>query len=881
MHLWERLRRLPRADRDLDDEIRAHLAMAAQDRTDRGETPGDAHRQARREFGNELHIRETTREVWVWTAAERFAHDLKYALRQMRRTPAFSAIAILTLALGLGATTAMFSIVNGVLLDPLHYRDPARLYLARTVPPARAHLTGDFPINARHYYEWRTRCRSCESAALVQFQELTLVGAGAPVKLPALGVSSNFFRTLGIQPALGRDFLDAEDAPGHPAVVILTDSLWRSRFAADPAVLGRTVRLNGETYTVIGVMPPGLHLPKGDEWGAYFGPSAQPLIFLPTGIDTFRAARVGNLNYTSVIRLRPGIAVQQAIGELNALLGDFVREFHLETRITLVSLQQQVTRNARAPLWLLLATVAAVLLIVCVNVGNLMVVRTGSRYREAGIRMALGSSRGQLFRLVLTEVLVLVAIGGALGLALAWLGLHLFLASAPIALPRLEEVTIDWRVLSFAGLAIAVSTLFCGLFPAWRVARVEVHDSLKAGASAATESAGKLRVREILVGLEIALSTVLLVSGGLLMLSFFRIMHVERGFEVAHIVTQDVSFLNPKYAHGFRRRFVEQVLEKLSALPGVHLTGATNLLPLRGDDWVSDLEDPDAPPVSVDHAALANFRFVTSDYLQAMGIPLRMGRFLDASDKDQPHAVISARAAEFLWPNQNPLGKRVRGATASGPGPSLEVVGVVGEVRSSGLERTPPNMVYEHYWRMQPIGMSFVLRTRGDPAAAAGAIRSILTSADPEMALPRPASMEAIVEESVASRRFQMNLTVAFALAALLIAALGVYGVISFAVARRTPEIGVRIALGATRPQLMRLIFRQGMRPVLAGLAAGIVGALALGRMIASQLFAVEPSDPIAIAAVALLLLVVAGIACWLPARRATRIDPLTALRFE
>ncbi|HXB70315.1 MAG TPA: ABC transporter permease [Candidatus Acidoferrales bacterium] len=881
MRPWPRLRRPRRLDEELDEEIRAHLRMAAQDRIDRGELRAEAERNARRELGNEALIKEVTRDMWGWTTVERLVQDLKYALRQMRRSPGFSIVAVLTLALGLAAITVMFSIVNGVLLEPLKYRDPGRLYLARTVPPARANLAGNFPVNARHYMEWRHHCLSCESVSLIQFQDLTLVGAGRPAKLPALDVSFNFFQTLGVQPSLGRDFLPENDTPGHFGEVILTDALWRSRFAGDPAIIGRKIQINGEPHTVVGVMPPELHLPKGDEWGAYFGPAAVPLIFRP-GVAFFQGSQgraVGNLNYTSVIRLKPGVPVAQAIAELNALLADFVRQFNLETKTTLIPLQEQVTRNARSSLWLLLGTVGAVLLIVCVNVGNLMIVRTTGRYREAAVRMALGASRGQLFGLVLKEALVLVAAGGAAGLALAYAGLRVFVASAPIGLPRLEEVQMDWRVLAFAGLAIAFCAVACGLVPAWRLARVQVQDSLKAGAATSTEAGGKLRVREIMVSLEVALSAVLLIVGGLLMLSFFRVMRVDKGFEVAHIITQDVSYLSPKYAHSVRRSIIAETVAKLAQLPGVQVAAAINRLPLLGDDWVSGLEDPDQPARPMESAALANFRFATPDYWKAMGIPLKMGRFLDESDKGRPTAVISERAARYLWPNQSPIGKHVRGVGQ--PSPTLEVMGVVGEVRASGLEHNPPMMVYEHYWRMQPVGMSFVLRTQSSPLAVAGAIRSVLASADPEMAIPQPTTMEQILEESVAARKFQMDLAVGFAAAALLLASLGIYGVISFAVARRTPEIGIRIALGAPGRQLMAMVLRQGMRPVLIGLAAGVACGLLVSRAMASQLFGVAPWDPVTICGAAAMLLTVAASACWIPARRATRIDPLTALRFE
>jgi len=893
MKLWRRFRREDR-DHDLADEIQAHLAMAAQDRIDRGEAPGDAEKSARRDFGNELLVREVTRDMWGRNLFETCVQDLRYAIRQMGRTPGFSAIAVLTLALGLGATTAIFSIVNGVLLRPLAFRDPGRLFLARTIPQHGSNVTGEFPVNARHFHEWRSHCRSCDDVSIVRYDEVTLVGAGEPIELPAYTVSFNFFRSLGIRPAIGRDFASPnEELPANSGEVILTDALWRSRFNADPSIIGRAIHLAGESWTVIGVMPRDLHLPKGDEFGQYFGPDKAPLIFRPLMMDVSTVRAAGNLNYLSVVRLKPGVTREQGIAELNALLADFVRQYKFTTAITLIPLESQVTRQVRSPLWLLLAAVAAVLLIACVNVGNLMLVRTAGRYREAGVRMALGASRARLFRLVLSESLVLVAIGCGLGLALAYGAITRFAATAPFNLPRLDEIHLDWRVLAFAAITAAFSTVVCGLFPAWRLSRTDPHESIKAGAGA-SEAAHKLRLREVLVGVEVALSTVLLITGALLVSSFIRVMHVETGIDVAHVVTEDVSFLNPKYKGEARIQFLDTLLRKLAEIPGVDSAAAVNQLPLIGEDWVSELEDPDQPAHSTQTAALVNSRFVTPDYFKTMGIPLKQGRLLDESDRvsnndernpdssqrGRLHAVISERAAQFLWPNQNPIGRHVVGPGKSAP--ALEVVGVVGEVRAAELERsTPTMMVYEHYSRMAPLGMSVALRTRAAPGPVIAAMRAIISSSDPEMAIQPAKTMEQILDDSVASRRFQMYLTVAFATAALILASLGIYGVISFAVARRTQEIGIRIALGARSGELMGMVFRQGMLPVFVGLAAGLACAMVLGRYLASLLYAVAPQDPVTMSAVAILLLAVAMFACWIPARRATKIDPLRAIRCE
>ena len=864
-------------DRELDEELRAHFRMAIEERIRNGEDPVEAERNARKEFGNELQVREVTREVWGWDAWERFGLDLKFALRQMRRNAGFTVVALITLALGLGATTAIFSIVNDVLLQPLKFRDPGRLYMAENVPPPEAGLDRKMPVNARHFYEWRQHCTLCEDVALFQGSDMTLMNVGEPVRLPGLDISDNFFRTLGVRPAIGRDFLEVA-RPSIGGNVILTDSLWRSRFNADPSIVGHSFRFNGELWTVIGILPANFRLPRGQEWGAFAGPPVQPLIFRPLLADPSQGPARGNLNWSSVVRLRPGVTREQAEAQLNALIADFVRQYRILTKVGLTPLNENVIRTDRAPLLLLLGAVGAVLLIVCVNIGNLMLVRTASRHREAGVRLALGASRFRIFRLVLIEALLLVFAGGAAGFLLAQIGLKQFIAWAPVSIPRLDEVHLDGGAIAFALILVALSTVVCGVAPAWQLARVDPQESLRAGAGNATEGGRKLRFREWMVGFEVALSTVLLVTGGLLIVSFFRLAHVDTGFETAHVVTEDISFLNPKYKGGVRRGFVEDMVEQLAALPGVGAAGATSQLPLLGAMFLSTLEDADGPHQTERLDAMANFRFTTPGYLRAMGVPLRRGRLLEEADRNTAHIVISEQAARYLWGNQNPIGKHIIGPTNLTP--VLEVVGVVGEVRSR-LEEAPPMMVYEHFWRMQPVVMSFVVRTRENPASVAAGIRAVFSKADPEMAVSQPRTMEQIMEESMAARRFRTELIAVFAVSALVLAALGIYGIISFAVVRRTPEIGIRMALGANSSELVRMVMLGGAIPVIGGLLAGVGGSLLIGRTIASQLFGVAANDPVSIGCVAVGLLFVAMCASWIPARRAARIDPLAALRFE
>jgi len=881
--MWRRLFGRQRMQDDLDEEIRAHVAMAARDRVERGESAAEAEKAVRREFGNELLIKEVTSDMWGWAAADRMARDLKYALRQMRRNPGFTAVAVLTLALGLGATTAMFSIVNGVLLEPLKYREPGRLYVGLNISPPGSTLDRNWPINARQFSEWRKRCESCEQIAMADGRGYTLTGLGEPERLPGLRVSFNFFRTLGVEPARGRDFAPEEEMPGRANEVLLSNALWRTHFGGDRNIVGRVIQLDGEPNTVVGVMPADLALPVGNQWGTNFANPLPPVIFRPLGMDVSRMEPFGTNNYVAVVRMKPGMGPQRAIAEMNAIVAEMAREFHIPDfdkaiKPTLFPMQQTITGGARTELWLLLATVGAVLLIVCVNVGNLMLVRTASRDREAGIRMALGASRGEVFGLVVKEAAVLAAAGGAAGMLLAYAGLKAFVAAAPVNLPRIGEVHMDARVLLFGFVAVTLATVLCGVVPAWRLAKTEPQESLKMGAANASPHGLKVRLRELMVSVEVALSTALLIVGGLLMLSFFRLVGVDKGFEVAHVITQDTSLIGGKYREdALRTRFIDEALQKLAAIPGVDSAGMTSQVPLRGETWVDELRDASKPELT--ETTLANFRFVSGGYWSAMGIPLKRGRFFEESDRNRGVAVLSERAAKILWPNEDPIGKRVHltGGTAGVIG---EVIGVVGEARAT-LEHESPLTVYEPYWVMGIGGPSFVVRTRASEAAVMGEIRGVLRSLDSGIPLAQTKTMEQILDESVAARRFQMDLAVAFAFAALALASLGVYGVISFTVARRTPELGIRIALGARTAEVVRMVLRQGMAPVVAGVAAGILAAVAMGRFLASQLYGATARDPMVFATVAAVLMGIAVCACLAPARRAARIDPVTALRSE
>lgn len=807
--------------------------------------------------------------------------ETRYAFRQIRTHPGFAAVAILTMALGLGATAAMFSLIDGILLRPLQYKDPQNLYIATELFPRTAQAAREVPVNARHFHEWRTRCSACASAAMADGFGFTLNGERESVRVPGLRVSTNFFSTLGVQPALGRDFLPEEELSGPHHVILLSDSLWRARYNADPAVVGREIRVDGEAYTIIGVMPASLSLPRGNQWTPGFPHDAQPVMFRPLGFSVASAEGAGMHNYASVIRLNPEVSMERARAEIDSLIQPFAREFNFPVNARLTPMHEAVTSQGRSALWMLAGIVAAVLLVVCVNTGNLMLVRTASRAREAGIRLALGAARRQVFALVFTEAFLLTAMGALLGWFVAASAVSALVASAPAGIPRIEEVRMDWRVLLFALGAVSFSTFVCGLLPALQLARTEPRESFQSGSRSAGDSKNRLRAREFLIGAEVALSTVLLVFGGLLALSFLKLIQVDKGFETEHVLTQDIALTSPEYRQPLAsRNYVSMVLPKLAAIPGVRSAGVTSHMPLRGETWTDSLTDAATPRKPYDQESSANFRFVSRGFFESMGIPLKRGRSFEARDSGRFVGILSEEAAARLWPNEDPIGRHVRATGPARPADGLEVIGVAGSVRT-GLDQEPPLTVYQPSWTMDSRAWSFVIRTQNDPVSAMTAVREVLRAQDPTVPLSPARTMQAVVDESVAVRRFQMYLVAGFAIAALLLASLGIFGVVSFVVASRTREIGVRLALGAQSGSVMRMTIAQGIRPVIFGLMMGVPAALVLARFIASQLFQISPRDPQILVTVTAMLMLSGALACWLPARRASKIDPMAALRAD
>ena len=876
--LWLPGRRRSRA-LELDEELRANLSLALDEAAESGLPRGEAERIARRDFGSLTRAQEETRAVWLpgWDAV---SQDVRFAWRALRRAPAFTVVAVFSLALGIGAATALFSLVNTVVLKPLAYREPGRLVYVREVVPPLAHIYPTMPVNFQHFGFWRDHARSFESLSALVSGQAVLDGGDSEV-VGTASVTADFFGTLGVQPQLGRSFLPDEEQPSRNLVAVITDSLWRRRFGAAPGMIGQTIRLDGKPCIVAGVLPATFHFPKNGELGPLTRLAEHTEIFLP--IQRANQGWGGDYDYIVFGRLRREASFVQGAGELNLLESRIAEEHKLQSslRVEVQPLQEVIGSPVRASLTVLLSAVLLLVLIVCVNLANLLLARSGARAREYSLRVALGAARGRLVVSALLETLLLSCAGGALGLAAAWAALDAFVRVAPVGLPRMDEVQIDGRVLGFAfGLSLLCALLF-GMLPALRLSRADPQDALRES-RAMTPGRRGLRLREWLVGAEVALSALLLVLAGLLVSSLWHVLHVDRGFAVDRALDVTPALSAEYRTTQERAGFFDLAASRLRALPGVRAVAVANKLPLTGESNVNGVEIDGAGAEALDPASrqlvMVNDRFISQDYFAALGIPILRGRPIEEADRDRNVAVVSARLAAKLWPGQNPLGKVV----SSGAGVDhAVVVGVVADVHSTQLERDPTLMIYVPFWKQAYQAGQFVVRSAADSASLREEVRKTLQSINPAIPAPKMRTMAEIVDESVMQRRFQMLVAAVFGISALLLAALGIYGVVAYGIALRRRELGIRMALGARTQQVWRMVVWQGLRPVTAGLAVGMLAALAAGRLVRSLLFGVGPTDGLTLGAVAGGLACVATLACLLPARHAARIDASRVLRDE
>jgi putative ABC transport system permease protein len=811
--------------------------------------------------------------------------DVRYALRTLARNPGFAAVAILTLALGIGANTAIFTVFNGILLHPLPYPHPERLVAVQEVVPKFEKYGATLPVNSWHFREWRKHNRSFDQLALVSEVDFTLTSGGEPVRLVGARVSSSLFPMLGIQAALGRTFLEEEDQPGHDRVMVISDRLWTNQFHRDPAIVGSKIVLDGQPYEVVGVLAPATRIPTDGQLYSMARGSVTEDIWKPFAISDDELSIMGDFDYGCVGRLKPGVSVAQATSDLNAVQNTISQSMADKTvmRVSLTVLQEQITGSSRANLTLLLAATGAVLLIVVVNLANLLLARAAGRAKELAVRAAIGAGMGRLIRQMLTESLILALAGGALGVLAAEWALQAIVLKAPLDIPGLPYIHMDFAALAFVALVSIASGVLFGVLPAWRTAHADPQLALTSAGRGITDRGGG-RMRSLLIAAEVALSAVCLVAGGLLLNSFVRLIHVDTGFRPDHAIAMELSLPDARYPdRDARGRFVKPLLERIEALPGVVAAGINNRGPLSGIGsnlglWVEGVDMPALDRPAVD------YRCISPDYLRAVGIPLVSGRLIAEQDRGRRVGLVSQKTAQRMWPAQNPIGRRFQlgggDNFVADPDAWVTVIGVVGDVRSI-LSKTPNMTVYLPYWQRDRADFALVVRTAMDPLAIAPALRSAIHGLDRELVVPRPHTLADVVDASVRQRRFQMALVLAFAIAALLLAAIGVYGVVSQSVMQRTKEIGIRLALGAPRPHLWMTIARHGLTPVIAGLVVGMAGAVVATRSIAGLLFGVPSTDPATYSAVIGVLLLSGLLACWIPARRAARIDPLEALRQE
>lgn len=764
--------------------------------------------------------------------------DLRYGIRLLVKSPGFTVVAVLTLALGISANTAIFSIVNSVLLRPLAYPQPQRLYVIREVVPQWAKTYPTLAANLPDFRIWQVQCHSFEQIAIAESLEMALSGAGEAEEIHGVRASASLFDVLGIRPALGRTFLPEEDEAGHGHVVILTDSLWRSRFHADPTLVGGAITLDGEPYTVAGVLPASFRFPK--QLGLTgFGPRID--FFKPLGGPKYyEEGLIGEFDFAAIGRLKPGGTPEQALAELNVVQAQIAKEAkeNVDLRAQLFPLEAEVVGAARRGLILLLAAVSAVLLIVCLNLTNLLLARAPGRMREAAIRTALGATRSRLLGQMLTESLLLALLGGLLGVWLAGFGVQWLVRAAPVELPRLDEVAMDARVLWFAVLLATFTGILFGMLPAWRVTHAGPHDILKSGGTATTESHRTRRLRKTLVGLEVGVCTLLLILAGLLVASLFHLLRVNAGFTSERVLAADVDLPPQSYSQSaMRKLFYDQVLAGIQALPGVRSAGWVSILPLEGQGSVSDVSFP-GQQVPAGQESFANYRAVSPGYFETMRIPLLEGRFFTANDRGRKLIIVCESVAKRFWPGKKSVGQEL--VADWGELHRSEVIGVVGDVRTVKLDEPPLLTLYvpESYGETPPgapSSASIVVRTAMDPDALIAAVRNVIRSVDPNVPVVALRPMTQVVSESVATRRFQMFLAVLFASCALFLAVLGIFGLVAYSVEQRRHELGIRTALGARAADILGLVLREGMKPVIGGLVAGVVAAFLVGSRVSKS----------------------------------------------
>ncbi len=868
-----------RLDQEIDEELRSHIEFAIEENIGRGLSEETARTAALRDFGGVTQTREKYRVQRGLPFLETLASDLRFGVRQLRKSPGFALTALLTLALGIGANTAIFSVVKAVLLAPLPYKNPSRIVAVWTANSARD--DHKLPSTAGDFAIWKQRSGVFEDLAPSYDDEKTLTGQGAPQLLIGYAVSANFLRILGVEPQIGRLYRDQEDRPGGPKVALLSNHLWRTTFHSDPNIVGRAITLNGAPYTVLGVMPNGFNYPASVEvW--------TPAAIAPSAFDDFNHVYVRILG-----RLKPGVTLAQAqkiLNELEAQVAASHPDSDSGNRVVLIPIREQLDGDIRKPLLILMGAAGFVLLIACANTAGLALARDAERQKEIAMRFALGATRLRLLRQFMTESLLLAAIGGAAGILLGAVGTHFLLMLFPndvanLAIPKVGQIPVDRGVYLFAlGITLLTAVLF-GIAPVLKAIGTEAGSATKESTHNSTASRRSNRSRSIVVVSEVALSLMLLTAAGLVVASFQRVVNVDLGFQPDQVLSLQIFLPPDRYPRTDREKervLVKEVVKKMNALPGVRSAAATNFLPLSGFWGITSFLLRGQPPPKKGQAPEADRRVITPGYLRTMAIPLLGGRSFTDGDRagGLQVAMINQTLAKQYFKDKDPIGQELNLGAADKPD-WCRIVGIAGDVKAFGQDQPTHADIYRPFDQQPFPIIAFTLRTETDPASMVKAAEQALWSVDPDLSVFKAIPMNMLAEQTLAVRRASSVLISAFAVLALVLACIGIYGVMAYAVTQRTQEIGVRMALGAGRADVLRMMMSFGLRLTLLGTVIGLIGTFAAARLLASLLFEVDAMNPLIFSSAVAVLAGVAILASYLPARKAASIDPMRALRAE
>ena len=873
--LWRNLFHKDRVEQEFTEEIQAYLEMLTETKIRQGLTPQEALRRSLVELGGVEQVKERVREIRMGQFIETTWQDVRCGVRALVKSPVFTAVTVLSLALGIGANTAIFSIVNALLLRPLPYPDAARIVDVWHTPPQQSFPGLDrFSVSPANYLDWKAQSNSFEQMAVYQDTGLSLTTSGDPLSLTGAVVSSDFFSVLRVNAISGRTFSAEAERPGHDQVVVIGHGLWQRAFGANPNIIGQTLTLNSRNFTVVGVMPSGFQFPLEAE------------LWVPLAWDDKERQTRSIHDYWVVARLKQNVSPQQAQAEMSTISSRLEQQFPEQNKgwgALVIPLHEDLVGDVRPALLVLFCAVIFVLLIACANVANLMLSRGFNRQKEIALRTALGATRVRLVRQLLTESVLLAVAGGLLGLLLAGWGSKMLVQLSSGSLPNAGDIGVDTLALGFTLVVSFAAGMVVGIVPALQFTRANIGETLKQGSSRTGSSPIKQRTRKALVISEVALSLILLIGAGLMIRSFWKLQNVNPGFDTGNALTMSIVLTPIRYSEPHQRlAFVERAIEQIRSVPGVISVGTTTKIPLAGGGSTQPFTIEGRPAAAVAEQPMAQTRYISPDYYRAIGIPLRQGRFFSDQDRDNsvPVVIISEAMARRFWPGENPIGRRLTPSFHLEQG-AREIVGVVGDVKTSGLDADASAMMYLPYKQAPLPFMSFVVRTASNPETLIQPVSKAIYSIDKEQALTDVGTLEQVLARSMSGRRFNMTLLITFAGVALVLAAVGVYGVMNYTVMMRRRELGIRLALGAQKMDVLRLVLGQGLTLTLIGVGAGLLSAYAVTRLMASLLYGVTATDYLTFVSVSVVLIAVGLLASYLPARRATKVDPMIALRTE